>query len=311
MARTMRQLELPVRTWGGRRDGAGRKPAPGRRAVPHRPRVEHDRHCPVHVTLRATAGVPSLRHGRLFIATRTALAAASTERFRVLHFSVQADHLHLLVEADEPTGFERGVRGLVIRVAKAVNRALGRRGRIWGDRVCSGFSVKGTRLRAPLGGGCTGQRERAAVSQSSIRARGALNNAPQRWDHDGKPSTRLRYRVIPSLALTAGTDFTITQVDDQPSIPGAGHRETSVTIPLSGLVEDTWIVVLVRGTPGVSRPLFPILPGLSPAGNTTLADLVDGNLGEGGETVLAFSNPLYVDVDGNPWTAPGVRLTPP
>jgi hypothetical protein len=88
----------------------------------------------VHVTLRATSGVPSLRHGRPFIATRNALAAASTERFRVLHFSVQADHLHLVVEADEPTGFERGVRGLAIRVAKAVNRVLGRRGRVWGDR---------------------------------------------------------------------------------------------------------------------------------------------------------------------------------
>jgi hypothetical protein len=62
------------------------------------------------------------------------LAAAGTPRFRVLHFSVQADHLHLLVEADEPTGFERGVRGLAIRVAKAVNRALGRHGRVWGDR---------------------------------------------------------------------------------------------------------------------------------------------------------------------------------
>jgi hypothetical protein len=86
------------------------------------------------VTLRASSDVPSLRDERLFMATRNALAAASTERFRVLHFSVQADHLHLVVEADEPTGFERGVRGLAIRVAKAINRALGRHGRVWGDR---------------------------------------------------------------------------------------------------------------------------------------------------------------------------------
>ncbi len=53
---------------------------------------------------------------------------------RSFHVSIQADHLHLLVEADGPTGFERGVRGLAIRVAKAVNGALGRRGRVWGDR---------------------------------------------------------------------------------------------------------------------------------------------------------------------------------
>jgi len=62
------------------------------------------------------------------------LAAASTSRFRLLHYSIQADHLHLVVEADGPTEFERGVRGLAIRVAKAVNRALGRAGRVWGDR---------------------------------------------------------------------------------------------------------------------------------------------------------------------------------
>jgi hypothetical protein len=84
-----------------------------------------------------------------------------------------------------------------------------------------------------------------------------------------------------------------------------------VTIPLTGLTEDSWVVVLVRGTPGVSRPLFPVLPyNIDPATNTTLADLVDGNLGEGGEPALAFSNPLYVDVDGGGWTPPGVRITP-
>jgi REP-associated tyrosine transposase len=54
--------------------------------------------------------------------------------FRVLHFSVQADHLHLLVEADRPTGLARGIQGLAIRVAKAINRVLGRHGAVWGDR---------------------------------------------------------------------------------------------------------------------------------------------------------------------------------
>jgi hypothetical protein len=137
------------------------------------------------------------------------------------------------------------------------------------------------------------------------------NTAPQRWDHDGNPATRPRYRAIPDAVFDAGTDFTIGEIVDDPAISGAAHRTATLTVPLAGLVEDTWIVVLVRGTPGVSRPLFPLLPGgLDPTRNTTLADLVDGNLGEGGETVLAFSNPLYVDVDGAGWVAPGVRVTP-
>jgi len=132
--RTSRQLELRQRTWGGQREGAGRKPTAGRRTVPHTRRAPHDRRCPAHVTLRAGIGVPSLRDERLLSVLRATFRSASTARFRVVAFSIQADHLHLVAEADGPTLFTRGMQGLAIRVAKAVNRALGRRGSVWGDR---------------------------------------------------------------------------------------------------------------------------------------------------------------------------------
>jgi REP element-mobilizing transposase RayT len=78
--------------------------------------------------------VPSLRAPRLFAAVRGALARASKEDFRLTHFSVQSDHLHLIVEAAEKQALSRGMRGLVIRCALAVNRVLGRKGPVWGDR---------------------------------------------------------------------------------------------------------------------------------------------------------------------------------
>jgi putative transposase len=134
MRHALRQLELRPRTWGGRRHGAGRKPKPGRRAVSHARRGRHDPRCPAHVTLRVCPGVPSLRNERLLPILRNAFRAGSSARFRLLVFSVQADHLHLVVEADEPTGLARGMQGLAIRVAKALNRALARRGSVWGDR---------------------------------------------------------------------------------------------------------------------------------------------------------------------------------
>jgi len=65
---------------------------------------------------------------------RTALSLASRRGFRVVQFSVQENHVHLLVEADDAATFTRGVRGLTIRVARAVNRVLGRHGAVWGDR---------------------------------------------------------------------------------------------------------------------------------------------------------------------------------
>ena len=134
MATRPRQLELCIRSWGGRRPGAGRPPHPGRRAVPHRRRIAHAARCPAHVTLRAARGLPSLRGARVFTAVRVALVASSGPAFRLLEWSVQADHVHLLVEADGPTAFVRGCQGLAIRVAKAVNRVCGRAGAVWGDR---------------------------------------------------------------------------------------------------------------------------------------------------------------------------------
>jgi REP-associated tyrosine transposase len=75
-----------------------------------------------------------LRAARVFPVVRAALALASGAAFRVLHFSVQDDHVHLIVEADDARAFARGLRGLAIRIARAVNRALSRRGTVWGDR---------------------------------------------------------------------------------------------------------------------------------------------------------------------------------
>jgi hypothetical protein len=86
------------------------------------------------VTLRARRLPAPLRHRAVFRAVRAALCRASKEAFRVLHFSVQRDHLHLLVEADAGPMLARGVQGLAVRVARAVNRVLGRRGTVWDDR---------------------------------------------------------------------------------------------------------------------------------------------------------------------------------
>ena len=144
------QLGFAFRTWGGRRRGAGRKRSSGRRSVPHRPRHAHDPRCPLHVTLRAHAGLPSLRENRLHVALREALGAASSTTFRILHYSVQRDHVHLIVEADAATGLRRGMQGFAIRAAKAVNRALGRRGRVWGDRFHARMLARPREVRNAL-----------------------------------------------------------------------------------------------------------------------------------------------------------------
>lgn len=89
------------------------------------------------MTLRAVPGLASLRGARLFPAIRVAIRLASHECFGVAHFSVQSNHVHLLVEANGREALIRGIQGLAIRVARAVNRALARKGKVWGDRYHS------------------------------------------------------------------------------------------------------------------------------------------------------------------------------
>jgi REP-associated tyrosine transposase len=129
-----RQQEFTFRTRGGKRRGAGRKSARLRRAVPHSARPEHKKGHPVHVTLRASRRLPSLRREVVFLEIRRALGRTARSWFRLVHFSVQSDHLHLLVEAADKSSLSRGLMGLSIRVARAVNRALERTGRVWDDR---------------------------------------------------------------------------------------------------------------------------------------------------------------------------------
>jgi REP element-mobilizing transposase RayT len=105
---------------------------------------------PVHVTLRARQDVPSLRADRAFGAVFRALERGSKAWFGVVHFSVQKDHVHLIVEADSRLALIRGVQGLAVRCAKAINRDLGRRGPVWASRYHAHRLTTPTEVRVGL-----------------------------------------------------------------------------------------------------------------------------------------------------------------
>ena len=128
----MKQLELP--SWGGKRAGAGRKASGLVRRVSHKRRPIHVARFPVHVVMRARKDVPGLRRGSVFRSVRAALAnGAERAGFRLIHFSVQGNHLHLVVEAVDRVALSRGMQGLAVRIAQAVNRAAGRKGTVFAD----------------------------------------------------------------------------------------------------------------------------------------------------------------------------------
>jgi putative transposase len=141
------QGELQFSKRGGRRAGAGRKPQGTRARVPHEKRPEHERRHPLHLTLRVAAGLPSLRgcpEQRVLREVLEETLRASTERadlqdtgtqgLRLVHFSAQSNHLHLVGEAEDKEALARGMKGFAVRFARALNRLWQRRGAVFADR---------------------------------------------------------------------------------------------------------------------------------------------------------------------------------
>jgi putative transposase len=131
------QMSLPIQepnTWGGRRTNAGRKPKRARALVSRKARPELNGRWPVHVTMRVLPEIPSLRVLNGWV-RRALIAGSERDGFRLIHFAILRNHLHLIAEADDRKSLSRGIQGLAIRISRAVNQALSRkRGKVFGDR---------------------------------------------------------------------------------------------------------------------------------------------------------------------------------
>jgi len=93
----------------------------------------------VHVTLRASRGVWNLRAQRTARQLLRAFGRANGRgRVRVVHWGIQPDHVHLVLEALSKEALSRGMQGLTISAAKRLNAVMERpRGQVWGDRYHS------------------------------------------------------------------------------------------------------------------------------------------------------------------------------
>lgn len=138
MARTndrWKQSTLDFRPWGGARRNAGRKRVGPRARVGHKTRAEHELRHPVHVTARLRAQLPCLRRKTTRAVLEVAFSrGADRFGFRLVQYSIQSNHLHLIAEAADRTALARGMQGLLVRVARALNKHWARRGSVFADR---------------------------------------------------------------------------------------------------------------------------------------------------------------------------------
>jgi REP element-mobilizing transposase RayT len=249
-----RQLELDLPgTWGGARRGAGRKPKNGRPEVRHASRPRLEPRFPVHVTTRVVREAGYLRGFRLYPAIRRALCAAR-ERLgvRIIHFSIQKDHIHLVVEARDQIALGRAMKGFGVRVARRLNRIAGRKGRVIADRYHARYlrtptevrrapwstfyrtasSTPATRAASPAASACGSILTRPPrISPAGIRAVAA----------GSRPATRRRIRS------TAGSRLRCLWRRLEPgSCASAGSARAARSTPAS-YPRSTWWKWLIRG----------------------------------------------------------------
>jgi REP element-mobilizing transposase RayT len=98
-------------------------------------RAAHVNRHPSLVTWRVKRGIPSLRSARLVREIESSFRASSERgRFRVVHYSIQRDHVHLIVEATDASSLACGAKSIGSRLARAVNRVFRRTGAVLADR---------------------------------------------------------------------------------------------------------------------------------------------------------------------------------
>jgi putative transposase len=100
----------------------------------HVARPVHDSRHPVHVTMRRVRLGPSFRMQLVRCAIEAELYAVKARSVRVVHYSIQDNHLHLMVEGEDRADLGRQMKLLFSRIAMAVNRVARRAGKLFADR---------------------------------------------------------------------------------------------------------------------------------------------------------------------------------
>lgn len=138
--------------WGGARRGAGRPTNKGTAGVSHLERPLLASRFPAHVTIRVREKIPNLRRLDPYrVIQRSFQRGCDRFGFRLVHYSVQTNHLHLLAEAKDAVALTRGMQGLQIRTAKALNRLWDRTGSVFDDRYHARILKTPREVRHALG----------------------------------------------------------------------------------------------------------------------------------------------------------------
>ena len=206
-----------------RRKGAGRKPKLGRASSSHKKRDLVKDQDVLHVVLRVVTDVGNLRRREVYKAVRAAsITAARREQFRIVHLSIQHNHIHMLVEAANAELLASGMHGFQVSAARRINTAL---------------RIGPRRRRGPVFAG----RYHVVIIRSPRQARHVLAYVLGNWRKHGEDRTRLSstWLVDPFSSAISFADW--KELEGQPAWKiRADYEPLVVTAPRSWLLRIGW-----------------------------------------------------------------------
>jgi REP element-mobilizing transposase RayT len=114
----------------------GRKPSKDS-GVSHGSRPRLAASTPIHITLKWCAGLPTLRDAGPDAIIRASFRHTNEDNengLRIVMYSIQGNHLHMICEADGAKSLGRAMQGLKVRIARRLNRLWERTGTVFADR---------------------------------------------------------------------------------------------------------------------------------------------------------------------------------
>jgi len=227
------QQELPItrkrdkndQFRGGARPGAGRpkrKRSEGRSSEPHTVRPKLLASQPVHVVMRASADIGSLRTLEGFMAVREARLSTLRleDSFRLIHFSIQRNHIHLIVEAHDRRALWKGMQVFGISCAKQLNAAISAR--------------RGTRRR----GSVFHDRYYARILKTPREVRNCLSYVLNNWRHH-KTDGGTAWKIDPFSSALAFDGWKERPEGQRFKIP-PGYEGSWIWLPRTWLMTTGW-----------------------------------------------------------------------
>lgn len=131
--RTAKQIEMKgLSGWGGNRANAGRKNLS--KTVNHMKRERFELKTPLQITLKLKPGLPNLRTKKMLEAFQKALVLAKARELRVIHYSLESNHAHLVVECMDNVSLGRAMKSFGSSFGKSVRRIAGGTGSVFVGR---------------------------------------------------------------------------------------------------------------------------------------------------------------------------------